>query len=766
MALSPGTRLGHYEVLAMLGAGGMGEVYLAHDPRLGRQVAIKVLPAARHGDAVRLQQLLREARTVAKLNHPNIVAIHDVGVDDNTVYGVYELLEGTTLRGLLKRGRLPVAQAVSYSIQIVGALSAAHSVGVIHRDLKPANIFVTTSGQVKILDFGLAKVMEPAFVGESEDTTSRGTTLAEPGNAVGTLGYMSPEQLRGAQVDLRTDIFSFGTVLYEMLSGQRAFKGDTPVDTTSSTLFTQAQDVTSDALLNEVIRRCLAKEPSARFDTCGDVLFVLSQIERRDERRFLDPSDTTRIAVLPIALQSSDEHDLHRSVSTRDALIIELIRHPDVRVISTGSIEECCRRKLAVPAIADILRADLVIEIVMSRQANAVDLRVSFADRAGTVISTDQLSQVDGDVIEVQRKLTATVREKLRGLLRGRSEQRDSPIAHRANVEAHESYSKGLYHWRRHTEEGWHTAAEWFRKSIAADPAYARAFAGLAHVTYSLALLKGVVSIGDYLTVKKATERALELDSDLADAHAIDARLKSTPEWRFSDAEVSFRRALALNPSSSQVNSWYAIHLAAIGRRDEAYDRAETAIHYDPVSVSGQVRLAVTLYVLRRYEEVIEILADVLDYERDHKTAVFILGNAYVCAGELNRGLELLRNAAADGDVVIESEVACALARSGYADEGQRLHESLLEKRHKRSVPAVCLAKSAANLGRTDEAFEWLRLAIDERCVELVGLNMEQNFDCIRGDSRFSDMVREVGLPATTDLADLRSLTDRAERLI
>ena len=748
-------RFGPYEIGQLLGSGGMGEVYLAHDPRLGREVAIKVLPPGRYGNPARLQQLLREARTVAKLNHPNIVAIYDVGIDENTAYVVYELLEGTTLKGLLKKGPVPASQAVNYSIQIVGALAAVHSLGIIHRDLKPGNIFVTSSGQVKLFDFGLAKVLEPASIRDWHDAASQGTTMTSFEPVLGTPGYMSPEQWRGREVDLRTDIFSFGAVLYEMLSGRGAFIGDTSADTSSKTLLAEVPSVEGDALLNEVILRCLAKQPSARFDSCADVLFVLNQISRRAERRLVEPGGTTRIAVLPVAVRSSDERDVHRSMSTRDALILELIRFPEVRIISTGSIEECCRRKLTVTALADIVRADFVIEIDMSRDNEAVVFRVSLLDPSATAIWTDRLSQADGDVLDVQRKLTTIVRERLLGLLRSRSERRDPPVRHRVTLEAHDSYSKALYHWRRHTEEAWRTAAAWFRKSVSVDGTFAPAFAGLAHVTYSLSLLKGIVSIGDYLTVRKATERALQLDPDLAEAHAIDARVKSTPEWNFADAEVAFRRALALNPSSSQVNSWYAIHLAAIGRADEAFDSAETAIRYDPVSISGQVRLAVTLYVLRRYNNVIETLRDVLDYEPDHKTAIFILGNAYVCAGEQSRGLELLQIAAAEGDVVIESELACALARCGRFDAGQALHDRLLEKRQTGSVPAVCVAKSAANLGRTDEAFQWLKLAVDERCVELVGLNVEQNFDCVRTDPRFQEIVQNVGLSSTHPVAKL-----------
>ncbi len=743
-----GQRLGAYEIVSRVAVGGMGEVYRAHDPRLSRHVAVKVLPAEMCADPIRLRRFKREARAAALLSHPNILDIHDIGTEGDTVYLVHELLQGNTLRVSLRDGALPNETAIDYAVQIANGLAAAHEKGVIHRDLKPENIFITSEGWVKILDFGLAKLTKGV---PSSDEGTSSSAEATPGIVLGTPGYMSPEQMRGHAVDHRTDVFSLGAILYEMLSGTRAFKGENRLDIMSNTLLTQSPQVTGDCLLNELVHKCLEKDPANRVQSCADVQFVLNQVVRRTARNLRDPAAVT-LAILPVETNSEGECDSHRCVAATDALILELVTLPDMRVISTASIQECQRRQLSLRALADVVGADLVIKVLMSRSASHVHFNVRIMDPQDTVLWTDHVTGPENDFVAVQRAMAETVRSRIGARLRIAAPV-ESPAASHVERQAHDHYVKGLYHWRKLTAAGWTTAAEWFKRSIAIDPSFAPAFAGLAQATYSLSTLQGIVAIGDYLTIKSAIARALELDPTLAEAHAIDARLKWTPEWDFTGAEAAFQRSLSLNPSASDVNFWYATYLVVTGRGDEGLHRAHVALECDPVSVAAQVRFANVLQNAKRYDDAIKVLTDVLDLEPGLTTAMAYLGCAYVASGRPEKGVELLKVAAADRSPVITSELAWAYARCGEPEEAEQLFTHLLQRREEGIVPAVCLAWCCASLGRTDEAFHWLQHAVRERCVELVGLKADPRFGGIRDDPRFDSIVSSIEV-SRADVAD------------
>ena len=331
-----GRELGVYHIQSLLGAGGIGEVYRAHDPRLSRYVAIKVLRREICEDPAHVRRFLREARAAARLSHPNILAIHDIGIEEDTIYLVHELLEGDTLRETLRRGPLAVEKAVEIATQVVTGLAAAHEQGIIHRDLKPSNVFITSDGRVKILDFGLAKMTAHPAGLDAEASTPR----TQEGALIGTLGYMSPEQIRNADVDQRSDLFSVGAMLYEMVAGHRAFHGGSPIDVVSSTLVSQPPELPSHFLLNEVIRLCLTKETDRRIQSCSDLLFVLNLVSRRTSRNLRDAPGVTRVAVLPVHISSGGDRHSEQGVSAIDA---SSVRKPVVelsgrRMTSTSKV--------------------------------------------------------------------------------------------------------------------------------------------------------------------------------------------------------------------------------------------------------------------------------------------------------------------------------------------------------------------------------------------------------------------------------------------
>jgi eukaryotic-like serine/threonine-protein kinase len=734
-----GRRLGAYQLLSLLATGGMGEVYRGYDPRLSRYVAVKVLRSELAQNRSHLNRFNREARAAARLNHPNILAIYDSGTARNLAYLVHELLVGHTLREQLRKKHFSIPDALSLASQIANGLAAAHAKQLVHRDLKPANLFITADGTVKILDFGLAKP-----TGRRGPSTRTDHTVTKPGSVLGSVGYMSPEQIRGHAVDHRTDIFSFGAVLFELLTGRRAFDGDSSIDVIGATLFSAVPDVSSNPLLNELVQRCLAKDPADRLQSCSDVQFMLQQLTRRVDDPARELPGLTRLALLPVRCDPPAEIDADRCAAATDAIIVHLVKLPDVRVISTESVRECQRRQLSIPALAEVIGADLIVEAAMVAGAT-VSCELSVRDATGQELWTLQVPGTLDDFLGLLQNIC----EALGGFLREKLSIR-TPHGHAGLAEvapaAHDLYMKALYHWRKYSPDGWAEAATWFRRSIAADPSYAPAFSGLANVTYSLGALQGegVLAMGEYLTIKEATRRALELDPNLADAHAIDARVKWTPEWNVLEADAAFRRALTLNPSSAEVSSRYAIYLLTVGRLEDGLHYAEVAERLDPASIAAKIRLGNVMYNARQYSRSIDILRDALDLEPGLITVQVLLGLALVASDEAERAVPILTGAAAAESATAMTALSWALVRSGDKEQAEQVFNRLLQRRRQELVPQVSLAACAANLGRADEAIDWLQRAVRDRCLELIGLNIDPMFDVLRSDERFAGIVTSV----------------------
>ena len=410
---------------------------------------------------------------------------------------------------------------------------------------------------MKILDFGLAKMTAHPAGLDAEASTPR----TQEGALIGTLGYMSPEQLRNADVDQRSDLFSVGVMLYEMVTGRRAFHGSSPIDVVTSTLVSQPPELPSQFLLNEVIRLCLAKETDRRIQSCSDLLFVLNLVSRRVNRNLREVPGVTRIAVLPVHSSPDDDRYTERGVSGSTGSSSSSSSSPE---------SESSRPRRSRSASDVIFRcgpwpmswADLVIQVAMALSDKDLRFTITGRDFEGNVLWADQLSGREDDFITAQRGLYEAVRSHI-GARRRIHTELGPQASGRVARQAHDFYVKGVHHWRKHTATGWATAAQWFKRSIAIDPSFAPAFARLAHAMYSQAALQGTIAIGDYLTIREAAARALALDPELADAHAIDARVKWTPEWDIVGADAAFRRSLDLNPSSPELNMVYAIYLIA-----------------------------------------------------------------------------------------------------------------------------------------------------------------------------------------------------------
>jgi len=801
--LSAGTRLGPYEILAPLGVGGMGEVYRARDSRLDRDVAVKVLPDRLSQDPSALARFEREAKAVAALSHPNILAIHDFGHDRGISFAAMELLDGETLRERLNVGSLSPRKAIDYALQIARGLGAAHRKGIVHRDLKPENLIVTKDGRVKILDFGLAKLFPPVSGTESGTASPTQTAGTEPGVVMGTVGYMSPEQVRGQPSDQRTDIFSFGAILYEMLTGQRAFRGGSAVETMNAILKDEPPDagmlhpeVTQS--LDRIVRRCLEKSPAERFESARDLAFALSEVAsasptfetarrrpagrrsrlirlaaigsavlvllavlfavdagRVRERLFGRAALSGRIqslAVLPLTSFSSDPEQQFFADSMTDAIITDLARIGALRVVSRTSVMRYKRTQKSIPEIAKELGVDAVVEGSVERAGDRVRITAQLIRAA-----TDQHLWAENyerelkDVLVLQDQVARSIAREIRVKLTPADQARlQSPKT--VDPASYELYLKGRYFWGKRTPESIQKAIELFEQAIAADPTNALAYSGLADCYMSSGFSFDFGSLPPKEAIPKAkaaAAKAIEIDDSLAEVHNTLAFAKLNYDWDFSGSEGEFKRALELNPGYANAHHWYAHYLIAVGRPDESLAESKRALELDPVSPIMGVHLGWLYYYLRQYDRAIDQLNKTLELDPNYGLAHWYIGFAREQQGRYSEAVDAIQRAEnlLKGNLIVEADRAHALALSGRRAETEEALRNLLAKSPVRYVNPVEIALVHIALGHNEEAFQWLDRGYEERSDLLVYLKVDPRFDPIRSDTRFAALVRRVGLP-------------------
>ncbi len=789
MPLTPGSRLGPYEILAAIGAGGMGEVYRARDPRLGREVAIKVLPASFSADADRLRRFELEARAAGVLNHPNVTAIYDIGQHDGAPYVVQELLEGDTLRSVLAGGRLSARKAIDYSLQIVHGLAAAHEKGIVHRDLKPENIFVTNDGRVKILDFGLAKLSHTEERGQATNvpTAAAGT---EPGVVLGTLGYMSPEQVRGKPADARSDIFSFGAILYEMLSGKRAFHGDSAADTMSAILKEDAPDlsVTNQNIspgLERIVRHCLEKNPEQRFHSAHDVAFGLetlsgvtglAQTDRgspagrpsRARRALLaaaavaavlalaaailwsrsrgGPIDS--IAVLPFVNASQDPNAEYLSDGITESIINSLSRLSQLRVAARSTVFRFKGREQDPQKTGRELNVRAVVSGKVTQRGDTLFIQADLVDVAdGSQIWGDRYDRKLSDILRVQEEIAKEISEKLRLRLTG-EDREQLEKRYTANTEAYQLYLKGRYAWEKRTESGIGQSVELFQQSIEKDPAYALAYAGLAD-SYAVMSSYSLMSPAEsFPRARAAALKALEIDDRLAQAHATLAMTLANYDHDWSAAESEHKRSIELDPRYAIARLWYALTLGSLGRSEEALAQIRRARELDPFSAIARAISVRLLIYARQYDRAIEEGRKGVEEDPSFGVAHAFLANAYAAKGMTGEAIAEYQAAASLFGKIPLGLVALgrAQALAGRRSEALQTIEELKALATRRYVVPSFVAIILTVLGDEDQAFDWWTKACENRDFDAVQLKVDPLIDSLRADPRFPDLLRKAGL--------------------
>jgi serine/threonine protein kinase/tetratricopeptide (TPR) repeat protein len=791
MSLLAGTKLGPYEIVAPLGAGGMGEVYRARDGRLGREVALKVLPSSTLTDATARARLLREARLASQLNHPNVCTIHEVGEADGQAYIAMELVEGETLRERLSKGAFSSDEVLRIGQQLADGLAHAHEHGVIHRDLKSANIVITPEGRVKILDFGLARRLTASDLTEASTMTAAGTVT-------GTLAYMAPELLLGRQGDNRSDLWALGVVLYEMATGLRPF-----------------QERLSTALIEEIIHReplppgrirpglspriegiilkCLAKEPGSRYASARELLEDLRRLGQPESVREplghavrsrrpavlgllialailglgsagylawkhrVSPVASSRsrvmLAVLPVENLSRDPEQEYFSDGLTEELIAQLggLKPARLGVIARTSAMSYKRTQKTVDQIGRELGVDYVLESSVRKEAGRVRITTQLIQvRDQTHLWAESYERDLSGILALQSEVSERVARSLAIELLP-SERARLAGARPVNPEAYELCLKGRHHWNLRTAKDLLKATEYFRAATAADPSFALAWAGLGD-SYALYPFYDVLgSRASFPQARTAAEKALALDPALIEAETTLAFVTFYYDWDWAGTETGLKRVLERRPDYAIARQWYAEYLTAMGRHDEALREIRRARESDPLSPIHRAMEGWVLYYARRYEEALESLRKVQPLEPDYPLVYDISAITYRAMGRYPEALgayaqaDKLEGAGGWEDVGI----AAVLAASGKRDEARKLLAAGPGPgRRGQPQGPYDMALLHAALASNDEAMVWLERAYDEREANLVFAKVNPRLDPLRADPRFQRLLGRMNFPS------------------
>jgi serine/threonine-protein kinase len=789
-----GQTISHYRILEQLGAGGMGVVFKAQDKRLERAVALKFLPENLAQQPQALERFRREARAASALNHPGICTIYDVGEQDGQAFIAMEFIDGETLRSHIHGKPLPLDELLDLGIQIAEALDAAHAEGIIHRDIKPANIFVTKRGRAKVLDFGLAKLVPKGVANADADSAAAPPdSTSVVGIISGTPSYMSPEQVRGDDLDARTDIFSLGLVLYEMATGSQAFHGGTGGAIIEAVLTRSPASVCSinphvPPGLEAIIEKALRKDRGQRYQHAAEILADLQRLKRGTDSGSVDrerdtqfvPASTTNhlssasnpgsrastqpsgsfraprvskiissLAVLPFENVSRDPENDYLSDGITSSLINNLATVPKLRVMARSTVFRYKGREIDPQAIGRELNVRAVLTGSMMQSGGSLRIDTELVDVAtGSQIWGAQFDRKPGDIFTIQDEISNEISGKLR-LQLTRAEKKRLVRRHTEDAEAYRLYLQGRHHWNRWTEEGFYKAIGYFQQAIQKDPSYALAYAGVADSYVLLGWNSYLPPKAAFPKGKAAAMTALELAPDLGEAHTDLAAVLWLHDWQWREAQREFQRSLELNPCYPTANHYYAECVMTMGRHAEALTRMKKSLELDPLSLIINVAIGWAYYHARQYDQAVEQLLRTVELDPNYPMTYWILGLLYrktarydsaISAGE--KGVNL-----SGGSPLMRAALAQSYAEAGRAKDAREILDDLTKLAQHKYVAAQFFAGIHIGLGENDRALEYLEKSCAEHCHWLIYLHIDPSMDSLREDPRFQELLRRVGLP-------------------
>jgi serine/threonine-protein kinase len=793
-----GKLIGHYRIESLIGVGGMGEVYLARDERLGRKAALKLLPDSLTTDETQLSRFKNEARSASALNHPNILTVYEIGAEGNRQFIATEFIEGVTLRASIAHGRINPHAALEIAVQVASALAAAHEAGVVHRDIKPENIMLRPDGYAKVLDFGIAKLTEQRPAAEDHKVETTAVLQTRPGLVLGTARYMSPEQARGQKVDARSDIWSLGVVLYEMVGGSPPFHGETPSDCIASILTTEPPPLSGvlpdvPRKLESILRKALRKKSEERYQTITEMLAdlrilkgelevesslpqtkaraesIVSKIKRHKRGVLLTLSTAAvlaaaavaysfffvappalpnekSIAVLPFENLSEEKSNAYFADGIQDEILTRLSKIADLKVISRTSTQRYKNTSQKLSEIANQLGVANLLEGSVQKTNDQVRVTVQLIRAANdSHLWAETFDRKLTDIFVVESDIATTIAKTLQARLTGTEK---TAIAKRptANPEAYELYLKGRFFWNKRTAADLRKAIDYFNQALDKDPNYALPYAGLTDAYLVLSQYGAASPADSFPQATAAAKKAIELDDTLAEAHTSLACSLAYYDFDFEQSLKEFQRAIELNPNYATAHHWLSNGvLSALGQFERAIAEGKRAVELDPLSLVINTDLGQDFFYARRYDEAIAQLHKTIEMDPRFYFAHWVLGTTLQLKGQLSEAVaEYSKAVELNDDPSVLALLGQAYARAGQRDEAQKILVRLSEEARSRYVQAYSFALMYLALGDKERAIDEMERAYRERDANVAQIKTDPMLDDLRSNQRFEALANQI----------------------